>query len=265
MLFKLKLRHTYAKLQRSLSQEVIVLGFLCLSVVLSGCANAIVKRDVPTIAHIHIGHAITAWPATPSNQGLLVVAELASIKAQTSADLLLKAARAGNLPQSKKHLKDVAIAVDPGFFDSENSNEYGLRRGTAEAMTHLKLASEVTDATANVQRTIAKTSVRASEILDRTDELTAYIDVGLKSNDIDSIEIIAEEIALVMRDIAGDTSNDSNYGLFELREDIEAMVKREDPPYKTVDEFYLFSLVKLPDGQWGFASRRSRGAAGAGY
>jgi len=253
--------------RRSVMPKILTIVFTLIgtSALVLGCANAIVKRDVPTIAHIHIGHAITAWPATPSNQGLLVVAELASIKAQTSADLLLRAARSGNLLQAKKHLKDVAVAVDPSFFDSENANEYGLRRGTAEAMTHLTLASEVADASANVQRTVAKTAVQASEILDRTDELTAYIDVGLKSNDIDSIEIIAEEIALIMRDIAGDTNNDSNYGLFELREDIEAMVEREDPPYKTVDEFYLFSLVKLPDGQWGFASRRSRGAAGAGY
>lgn len=233
-----------------------------------GCGIPGVTREQPTIAHIHIGHAITGWPATPSQQGLLVVAELASIKAQTSSELLLKSARAGNLSEAKKHLDAVALAVDPQFFkegEEEETNLYGLRRGTAEAMTHLSLASEVSDATPNVQRTVAKTTVRASEILDRADELTAYIDAGLRSDDLETIEIIAEEIALVMKDIAGDTNNQQNYGLFELREDIEAMVAREDPPYKTVDEFFLFSLVKLPDGQWGFASRRGRGAAGAGY
>ncbi len=241
-------------------------GVLLLSLIgLVGCGVPGVTREQPTIAHIHIGHAITGWPATPSEQGLLVVAELASIKAQTSSELLLKSARSGNLAEAKKHLNAVAQAVDPQFFTEGESNLYGLRRGTAEAMTHLTLASEVSDASANVQRTVAKTTVRAAEILDRTDELTAYIDAGLRSDDIETLEIIAEEIALVMKDIAGDTNNRQNYGLFELREDIEAMVAREDPAYKTVDEFYLFSLVKLPDGQWGFAGRRGRGAAGAGY
>lgn len=235
---------------------------LCL--VLAGCAS-IVNRDAPSIAHIHIGHAITGWPLAPKKQGLLVVAELASIAAMTNAELMLDAARDGNIERAQRYLRETAKQVDPGFLSDSNSNEYGLRKAAAEAITHLKLASEVDDASPNVQRTITQTNIKAIDLVDRSDELLAYIDAGSKATSIDEIEIIAEEIVRSLRAIAGGPDIPDNYGLYDFREDIEAMVAREDPPYQTVDSYYLFNLVRLPDGQWGFASRSSRGSAGVGY
>ena len=79
------------------------------------------------------------------------------------------------------------------------------------------------------------------------------------------MEIIAEEIVRTLISISGGPDIQNNYGLYNFRQDIESMVARENPPYATVDSYYLFNLVQLPDGQWGFASRSSRGAAGAGY
>ena len=79
------------------------------------------------------------------------------------------------------------------------------------------------------------------------------------------MEIIAEEIVQTLNAIAGGPEPSDNYSLYTFRNDIEEMVAREDPPYETVESFYLFNLVKLPDGQWGFASRSSRGSAGVGY
>lgn len=255
-----------------------------LSVALSACGS-LIKRDTPSVAHVHIGHAITAWPLTPNRQGLLVVAEIESVKAATNADLMLEAAREGDLDNAKRYLREVVKSVDPVLLDPDASSrsrtgdgdsgtdgsdlsaggDYGLRRATAEAVTHLKLASEVPDASANVQRTITRGNVHAARIVDRADELVAFMDAGLSSNDVAEIEVIAEEIALVLRQIAGGPEFEGVYGLYEFREDIEAMVEREDPPYETVDSWYLFNLVRLPSGEWTFASRRSRGVAGAGY
>jgi len=244
-----------------------MLSICFFALLIQSCAsrNPFITKDAPTIAHIHIGHAITGWTAAPKKQGLLVVAELQSVEAATSAELMIRATRNNDMAKAKQFLVDTAMAVDPSLVDPELANEYGLRRATAEAMTHLILASGTDDASPNVQRTVTKTKIQAQDILDRSDELIAFLDVGLESQSFEEIEVIAEEINLAIRSISGGPDQQNNYGLYNLRQDIEQMVAREDPPYETVDSWYLFSLVKLPDGQWGFSSRRSRGAAGAGY
>jgi len=244
----------------------LILALICASVLVgtsSGCSS-VVRRDLPSIAHIHIGHAITGWPLAPKKQGLLVVAELSSISAAANSELMLQTARDRDFAKARKYLIEVANDVDPTLVDSDATEAYGFRRAAAEASTHLELASEVDDASANVQRTVTQTNVKAGDIIDRSDELIAFIDAGLRSTDVAELEIIAEEINRTLIAIAGGPDINS-YGLFEFREDIESMVAREDPPYQTVDTWYLFNLVKLPDGKWGFASRSSRGAAGLGY
>lgn len=271
------------------TSNVRFVSLAALALTLAACGS-LVKRNTPSIAHVHIGHAITGWPLTPSKQGLLVTAELASVVATTNAELMLDTARNGDLGNAKRYLREVVRSVDPLLLDAERDGaaatagagsdgpasgtggrdlsaggDYGLRRATAEAVTHLRLASEVPDASSNVQRTVARGNVRGKRIVDRADELVAFMDAGLRSNDVAEMEVIAEEIALVLRQIAGGPDVEGTYGLYEFREDIEAMVAREDPPYQTVDAWYLFNLVKLPSGEWGFASRRSRGVAGAGY
>ena len=234
------------------------------NIALVSCSS-VINRAPPTIAHIHIGHAITGWPLAPKKQGLLVVAEISAVAAATNSELMLQAAREGDMERAQKFLRQTAEIVEPGFLDRRESDEYGLRKAAAEAITHLQLASEVEDASANVQRTVTTTSIKAADLIDRSDELLAYLDAGSKADTIDEMEIIAEEIVQTLNVIAGGPEQNDNYSLYRFRNDIEEMVAREDPPYETVESFYLFNLVKLPDGQWGFASRSSRGSAGVGY
>lgn len=237
---------------------------LLLSLALASCAS-VVNRTQPSIAHVHIGHAITGWPLAPKKQGLLVVAELKAIEAATTAELMLEAARQGNSERARRFLQLTAEAVDPGFLERKTSNDYGLRRAAAEAITHLQLASEVDDASANVQRTVTITRVKAEDLVDRSDELLAFLDAGSNAQSDDEMEIIAEEIVRTLKAIAGGPDIQGSYSLYDFRNDIESMVARENPAYQVVDSYYLFNLVKLPDGQWGFGSRSSRGAAGVGY
>lgn len=246
------------------SSLLVVLSTLLVLLTLASCAS-VVHRTPPSIAHVHIGHAITGWPLAPKKQGLLVVAELKAIEAATTSELMLEAARNGNMERAQRFLQITANAVDPGFLKRETSNDYGLRRAAAEAITHLQLASEVDDASANVQRTVTVTRIKAEDLVDRSDELLAYLDAGSKATSGEEMEIISEEIVRTLKAIAGGPDVASSYSLYDFRNDIESMVAREDPPYQTVDSYYLFNLVKLPDGQWGFASRSSRGSAGAGY
>jgi hypothetical protein len=72
--------------------------------------------------------------------------------------------------------------------------------------------------------------------------------------------------------VAGDDSNGdgvvgsvpSEYGLLQLRKELEAMTARENPPYVTVPQWYLFNLVRLPNGRWVF-DKLGRGGNIDGY
>jgi len=237
---------------------------ILITVGLTSCVS-LLSRQAPSIAHIHIGHAITGWHAAPNRQGLLVVAELSAIAAAASSELMLSAARDGDLQRAQKFLNETIDKVDPGFLDESNASEYGLRRAAAEAISHLKLASETSDASANVQRTVTNTAVKATDLVDRSDELLAYLEAGSNAQSAEEMEIIGEEIVRSLKAIAGGPESKGSYSLYDFRQEIEAMIAREDPPYETVESYYLFNLVKLPNGQWGFATRNSRGSTGLGY
>ena len=56
----------------------------------------------------------------------------------------------------------------------------------------------------------------------------------------------------------------AEYGIAQLRAQLDAIVARENPPYRTVDQWYLFNLVKLPNGRWVF-DKLGRGGNIEGY
>jgi uncharacterized lipoprotein YmbA len=49
---------------------------------MAGCSHR-----APTIAHVHIGHAMTGWHDTPGKQGLFIVAEQKAAEALAAAQL----------------------------------------------------------------------------------------------------------------------------------------------------------------------------------
>jgi len=53
-------------------------------------------------------------------------------------------------------------------------------------------------------------------------------------------------------------------GTVEAGETLEAAVARENPRYVTVDQWYLFNLVRLPSGKWVF-DKLGRGGNIEGY
>ena len=240
---------------------------LCLSLTaLSGCGT-VVKKEAPTISHIHIGHALTGWIDTPNKVGLLVTAEQEATIASANAELLVEAAGRGDLGQAKKYLTNLGHALNPEVYPQGNGKGYGLRKSTEGAISHLRFASESADASNNVLRTVAKTSIVATSALDKIDELQVLLEAGAESEEAAVLVELGKEMQSLASDIAGGPgkSDPNAYGLFEFRTDIEDMVAREDPPYSSVESFYLFNLIRLPDGGWGFAKGRRRRAGGATY
>ncbi|NND89924.1 MAG: hypothetical protein HKN42_03610 [Granulosicoccus sp.] len=222
----------------TLAHRALLTGTL---LVLVSC-SAVYRKEAPTLSHVHIGHAITGWEQAPRKQGLLTAAELYGIQAYANGELLLDAANKGDIESITVYLSSIAEIVDPQLVDPDAEEEFGLRRLLAEAMVHLKIASEIYDASPNVQRTMANLNVKGEKIVNNVDELGVFIESALASDDSNELKIYAEEIARMTGSISGQSKDTASYGIHQFRQDIDAMIAREDPPYETIDKIYLFSI-----------------------
>jgi len=241
-------------------RSTIRLNLLVFSILFLASCGKVIVREGPSFAHIHIGHAITGFRKTPKNQGLLVMADIKSVVAATNNELLVDAVDNGDVGEAKGYIQEIANVVAPDVFAGD-SEAYGLDRAVAETITHLELAADDPSASLNVQRTATRANIKAMRIVRNIENLAAFLDAGLKSNDIQQLRVITKEIDSQVKEITGGNGAESEYGLFEYRQDIEDMIAREDPPYQTVDSFFLFNLIELPTGEWGFNSRRRGGTS----
>jgi hypothetical protein len=231
---------------------------------LFGCAS-----KPPTIAHTHIGHAITGWHDTPGQNGLLVTAE-------READATLRFARAANLDSPtlsdmKDNIRSGMHTIDPSHGGGSGGLGYGVRKATSSAIDHLLFARDSDDVSANIRNSVEPIAQKAEEIVQRCDLMLVVGDEVLDSSNIDEAGLFAREFVdlaeLNAFGAAGDKPED--YGLKQFRADIEQMIGRESPPYTTIGSRYLLGLIRLPSGKWTFVQPRSfddyGGGGGGGY
>jgi hypothetical protein len=217
----------------------------------------------PTIAHVHIGHALTGVHVTPDKQGYLLVAEK---QAEDVVTLAEKAARGADLAQLKA---DVAAAVTA----TNSEDEFGLKHSLVMASNHISFAATSPDASANVQQfapVFARDTVR---VVERCELIGLLGKDVAQARSVDEAKLLAGEIAALAKANLGgeDADHDgkvgastAEYGMKQLRAALDGMIAREDPPYRTVDQWYLFNLVKLPNGKWVF-DKLGRGGNIEGY
>jgi hypothetical protein len=225
-------------------------------------AAACVSRP-PTVAHVHIGHAITGVHVTPNKEGYLTSAER---RAQEAADDAAKATKSQDLAEIKR---DVAAAEHA----TNSKDDFGVRESIVMAVNHVTFAATSDDATLNVQKAAPQFAADSTRIVERCDLISLLSKDVQASTSVNEALVSASEIAkLTQANVAGDDSNGdgvvgsvpSEYGLQQLRKELEAIVAREKPPYVTVDQWYLFNLVRLPNGKWVF-DKFGRGGNIEGY
>jgi hypothetical protein len=95
---------------------------------------------------------------------------------------------------------------------------------------------------------------------------------GTKPKSPQDIQPILDELVKITR--ANESGYDSNgdgvigsipeeFGLIQVQQDLMTILGRENPPYVTVDTWYLFNLVRLPSGEWIY--RKVTGTTQRGY
>jgi hypothetical protein len=217
----------------------------------------------PSIAHVHVGHALSGVHVTPDQAGYLLVAEE---RAAAVRELSRKATATEDLQQLKTEVKS---AVDATVSD----DSFGLRHSLVQASNHITFAATSDDASDNLRAGAPQFATDIVRVVERC-ELIGLLgkDVAASTTSAEARLLAAEIARLAEENINGDDTDGDGliggkareYGLKQVRRRLEDMIARERPPYRTVDEAYLFNLVRLPNGKWVF-DKFKRGGNIDGY
>jgi hypothetical protein len=224
----------------------------------SGC----VTRP-PTIAHVHLGHALTGVHVTPNRDGYLLLAATRAKEAYAAA----QQAAAG------KTLDEMQTGVAGVLGATSSEENFGLKQSLVLAANHVSFAATSEDASANVQQSAPVFSHDIARVVERC-ELIALLgkDVVSGKSQQEAAVVVEEIVKLTQANFQGEDSDHdgkigstpAEYGMQQLRSEFDVIIAREDPPYRTVDQWYLFNLVRLPSGRWVF-DKLNRGGNIDGY
>jgi hypothetical protein len=237
------------------------LGSLVVVVLLCGTGGCVSRA--PTIAHVHIGHAITGVHVTPNQEGYLVTAEK---RGDQAVDFSRVAASSTDLAVIKQNVAAAVKATD-------SENDFGVKQAIVMAANHITFAATSDDASVNVQQAAPIFAAHITRVVERC-ELIVLLgkDVETSTSAKEAAVSVVELTKLTQANVSGDDTNGdgvvgsipSAYGLVQLRKELEAMIARENPHYVTVPQWYLFNLVRLPNGRWVF-DKLGRGGNIDGY
>lgn len=225
--------------------------------VMIGCTS-----QAPTISHVHIGHAMTGWHDTPGKEGLFVVAEKKAAQAMEQASIAINGDQ--TLNRVKPHISTVSNLTDAATTDDGDKDQYGVKQALNGAVSHITYAATSPDATENTKNFASQFTANATGVIDRCELIVALSADIIASESVEEVALLAPEVAKLARanlhgeDLDGDGqigSTIAEYGLLQLRQDLENMIDNEDPQYTTVPSWYLFNLIRLPDGTWKFRNR----------
>lgn len=225
---------------------------------LGGCVT-----EHPTIAHVHIGHAVTGASDTPDGEGYFLIAERRAQAAKEATAGRFEGA--DGVEARKAALRDLNEII--------NATEgFPLSKAVEAAASHIEYAADSADATQNVRASAAGFKRNTEGVLYRSSLVDMYTKDALAARTPEEIEPLASEIRLLVVAIIDGEDLDGNgvigdspreYGVRQLRQALDEMVAREDPPYATVDRWYLLNLIRMPSGEWLF--RRSGSRSGPNY
>jgi len=230
-----------------------------LASLLVGCFTA----RPPTIAHVHIGHALTGVHITPGHKGYVFVAEQRADESLAAAQVATQATA----------LADLKAAVAASVTAADDADSFGLKQSMILAADHISFAATSADASANVVAFAPVFKADIAAVVARCNYIDLLgKDVAASSNLKEASAVAAEILKAAQANVSGDDSAGdgvrgsvpADYGVAQLHRDLLAMIARENPPYRTVDQWYLFNLVRLPNGLWVF-DKLGRGGNIDGY
>lgn len=227
-----------------------VAALLLATAALGGCVTV----ELPTIAHVHVGHAVTAWADTPGQRALFDVALAEAAVAAEHAVYAVDSAR--DVAAVRLHLGHVLHAVDPAREPSGPGTGYGLARAIDGCADHLGFAQEARDASASLKAGLPAVVGILQPLRREARAIAALAAEGRASTDAAAAVAYAEEARQRTTRLAGE--------LWVARHQLAQLLAAERPAYRVVPRRYLFGVIRLPSGEWIFDSAASA-APSSGY
>ncbi|MCP5368861.1 MAG: hypothetical protein H6907_18305 [Hyphomicrobiales bacterium] len=231
--------------RRGVGAAAVAALVLAAGLAVSGC----VREVYPSIAHTHIGHALTGWHTTPDKKGLFIVAEAEAAVALEHAGYAFNGVE--DLDEMKVHTKHVLHAIDPKQLTkasiaprsalglSENASfwrrdvvadtttgaatptqtaqadgmpglGFGMQRAIKEASDHIGFAGTSKDASANIRAGAEGFVANAAIIAERNELIIALGQEVLASNSVPDAAALVEEILRLCRSNVEGVDHDGN-------------------------------------------------------
>jgi len=84
-----------------------------------------------------------------------------------------------------------------------------------------------------------------------SNQLTVFGGATKSATSIGEVNALENEFLSTIKQI-----NNGPYNIRTFQSDIQTMANKEKPAYTTVDSYYLFNLIRLPNGKWAFRSSK---------
>lgn len=236
--------------------KFILAGCFCLSF-LSGCATTL-----PTFAHVHVGHTLSAWGDTPGKKGLFALSEELAVKMVETSIEASELAAAGNYRAAAAAGTRIAGIAGSAEDQVNEPDDYTFNVAFARGIDHLRYAGESPDATKNLSDGLRNIVAKSDDIVVRGDLIRRLATALASMQDQDTIKDAVQQLrVMTVQNLEG---GDKQYSLREMRNDIATMLERENPPYTAPEKKYLFGVIRLPDGTWfwNFKSADEKGSYG---
>ena len=160
------------------ARGLCALAALAVVALLGACTH-----QVPTIAHTHIGHAITAFDGTPGDKGLFIVAEE---RAEEASRL------AANLDSRTLGRDQSALAAE--LIEVLSGDAYGLKKALVESESHVTFTGDSEDASANVRRSAQAFAQGVNDVVRRCDLATLLANDLVRSGSADESSQLVTQI-----------------------------------------------------------------------
>lgn len=201
---------------------------------------ACVSVQLPSIAHVHVGHAVTAWPDTPGKKGLFDIAQQEAKIVAEHAGYAVAGAR--DINEVKMHLGHVLHALNPALEKEGPGTGYGLMKSLDGTADHLGFAGEVKDVSAHVKTGLPPIIAALKPLQQETQVLAVLARDARQSRDLAQVVAYAEEVRQRSEKLVSQ--------LTAARQQLDRLHAAESPPYQPIAQRYLFGVIRLPSGDW---------------
>jgi len=219
------------------------------------CVAGCVTIELPTIAHAHVGHAVTAFVDTPDNRPLFDVALADAAVAAEHATYAVEGAR--DVAAVRLHLGHVLHVMDPTREAVGPGSGYGLIKAIDGGADHLGFAQEVPDASANLAAGVPAVIAVLQPLRGQARAIAALAAEGRANDDAATAVVYAQEAQQQTARLVGE--------LARARRQLAQVLAAEQPPYRPVARRYLFGIIRLPSGGWAFDTSATGAPVYGGY